>query len=628
MTVELFLGIAFIVVIAASKFRRWPPNVENRLELPPRSYTSLTRFNFFMTCYIACHAAVFLFVVFCPDLIKKIFTELQPQSPIPKMLKNIFSDDIATRSLAAAFVLTGVVPSIPALKRMDHALRYKLHSYAQIPWQALAVIRQLQKSKTFCPDGDVCIKVCEELRKRTGCKVDFFFGKNELLNRLGKVAYFDECLFKWGETPSNNKCMSGFSPLCSRFKTEFEYCLAELKAIHSQNPENIPTEDSHKDLYRRVNTALKMAYTIICCGIYRTKSSRTYYVSEYERFGLYPKFKPILPFELDSIIVTGFWLFIITLVAITSIILAHNFSGMETFFFPKVFDAVGWAVASFLLHGLSIFTISAILTGRSHYHAAHGEESLGTKGYRATWTGIGFIVGTMVGLMLLGICLILLSQGDMRSVALWWALMPGCSGAFIAWHILTAVNRKKPLKRLKTGGTGAAIFFFAALLVTSLVVESRMHEEDHNKTTLIEKYEAMNNAAAYFVIDRKVEYEIISKLDSVLHHTVGYDVAVNQTLANFLHLYQQATQDMLTHLKNYSRKDTNFAAFNNQTHPISVSADQIISKHGIKRRWWSLWLAESGILTLMVATLNGFIIGWVFPRRYHERLQKHLAALG
>ncbi|WP_147819231.1 hypothetical protein [Salidesulfovibrio onnuriiensis] len=455
----VLLGAAFIVYFTGAKFHRWTPDEKPIHDLPPRSYTSFGRFAGYKLCYTACYLLAYAFILFLPQVANEIVRLVHGEE-----MGQLLTENKCQLALWASFILSGVLPSIPALKKADFALRKLLHIKAQIPSQAMAVIRQMNHEDAFNPDEEEFGKLEKRLATDLRCDTERLSEQGQrIFFRLCKAAYLGRRLRFWQETPRHFMYLSKFPQLFQTFDRDYERIKNELEHYSGLMQSGELPEEVYRRLYKRLGDIIETAYTIICCGIYRTKRSQAHHRSEFHFFGLDPKLPPVLPFELDTIILTLSGVFIVTVVLNILLFTTHIMLGNPAGLLPAPGESLGWGVAAVILHGSAIALVSALHMGRSLFKASHGGDMLENDTFYITYIALGFGCGLLSGAAILK-ALTLLPGNTAGNEILLWALAPGCTGGFISWYILRIHNR------LRSPWLTAAVQGLALALVSAIIL--------------------------------------------------------------------------------------------------------------------------------------------------------------
>ena len=136
----ILLGALFILFYALMKFNTWPEDAKEKYSMPPRYFTTFTRYATYSLVYALFTEAFFCIIVLCPDVFISLNASLGGPKDIPFM--EGFKKDSA---LWAVFLVTGVLPVFPWINRLELKLRKTLHKMAFIPIQAKSAIKY-----TFC----------------------------------------------------------------------------------------------------------------------------------------------------------------------------------------------------------------------------------------------------------------------------------------------------------------------------------------------------------------------------------------------------------------------------------------------------------------------------------------------
>lgn len=435
--VFILVGALYVVWVAWSKFNRWPPSTTKRPEMAPRAYTSATRFMAFLGMYALGYLTVYGAACFAPELVDTLVNDVL--SPDPPIAMSAMGK--GERALFAAFVLTGFIPNIPALKNMDHRARRYLHDRARIPGSARALIEELSEETTFRPNMSTFDRFRKQIALSLNCAPQQIeSGACPTLDRFLKLAYFTNRLHKWESKPSKNQFLSRNCTLYEPFMKSFESLQDKIRRYCTIDRNNPLLPDYEADLDKQTERLLHDALEIICCGINRTTPNKTWHSTEFKFFSLYP--------ELRSPGVLGTETITRTLVGVAGAVLV---TGVGTYFLhramhgtatiiPEPKETLRWTAYAITIHGLAITLVSLYHMSRSLYLQNKGYNPAKPRPLSVFECVVGFLLGAMAGAFLF-LTVHYVRQYISSTVApmnmniLCWTVCPGATGAFISYYI-------------------------------------------------------------------------------------------------------------------------------------------------------------------------------------------------
>ncbi len=473
-SIFIVIGALYVIWVARNKFNRWPPDNARQHDLPPRTYTSYSRFAAFMFVYVCGYLAVFSAACFTPELVDSLANHVLDQ----ENKWNLSRMAQGERALFAAFVLTGLIPNFPMLKKIDHSARRYLHMRAKTPSHAKALVEALSEDSSFRPDPVQYQQFLDRIALSLQCSPQSLLpGNTPSLASFCKLAFLVKRLEKWKAIPSKNQFLNKHHTLYEHFTDRFAVLKEKVRRYCSIMQEHTQLPDYVAAIDEETNLLLHNALELICCGVNRTTPTDAWYSRELKHFSLYPRLSapPSLGIETITRTLVGIAA-IVMLTGIGAYFVQLAMGGNVTFI-PTPQQTVLWTLYSIMLHGLAITFVALYHAGRESHYRSKGTTPMRDDSFLVFNCTIGFLLGAAAGAFILMTAhyvqqFFAEGSSNMKMSVLCWTICPGATGVFISYYIqrIRKLDQSWYLYSLLQGlGTMGSVFLAAALIDVSTV---------------------------------------------------------------------------------------------------------------------------------------------------------------
>lgn len=392
-------GAIIVAFFSGNQYRHWTGEEPDKPNNPPRHYTTFARFYLFGFIYVFIFLTGYALLIVSPvwiiDIIKKALPSLG--NDFTEVIKSI----AGPRTIFAFLMVTTASTKIPVVIKWEKLARKALHDLAKTPSQVRGNINYLKsdyKNKFTISDNDLrsvcnhaelrdylyaqCFMTVEKDGKKSEINIvdenddllNLWIELNHLRNKLDNRTYEHDCM---------DKCIIQYKQFQSNHDKIKEDVKTYYEVKKDSEDENVLLKRFKGELINKERILLEEILTVICCGIYATRRTKSERNAILNSFGLDDQYVPDPPFNWFNLLKSLGLVFVISFALSCaygiSVRIFRLTPGEETLVkLPSgVLDAFIWSIIVVLLHGsaslIAVFCSRMMSSGTTRIYSNNQE---------------------------------------------------------------------------------------------------------------------------------------------------------------------------------------------------------------------------------------------------------------